>query len=58
MSIYRHFQREELAITSLFSAVNCGESGRSRGINTGRAGTEQADGGRGLLTASLQVPLV
>ncbi len=50
MSIYRHFQREELAITSLFSAVNCGESGRSRGINTGRAGTEQADGGRGLLT--------
>lgn len=38
MSIYRHFQREEHAITSLFSAVNCSESGRSRGINTGRAG--------------------
>ncbi len=58
MSSYCHFQREELSITSLFSTVNSGESGRSRGINTGRAGTDQADGGRGFRTASLQVPLV
>ncbi len=58
MSSYRHFQRLELAITSLFSSVNRGESGRSRANNTSRVGTEQADGGRGLLMASLQVPLV
>lgn len=64
------FQSREFAIT--FSAVNSGERGESRGINTPRVGGMPHPGvflvnclqeqsrplAGGMLTASLQVPLI